>query len=313
VIRVGAYAYFRKQVVPLEDAKVGIMTHALNYGTGCFEGIRGNWNQQLEQICLFRMPEHYRRLKQSAKMLRIEIPESVDELCDITVDLVRRSGYQEDVYIRPLAYKSQEVIGVRLHDVQDDVNIFVAPFGAYLDAEAGVRCCTSSWQRVPDVAIPSLAKATGKYLNSAIAKTEAWERGFDEAIMLTHAGMVSEGSGENIFIVTGDRLVTPDPSQDILIGITRSTVIELARTELGIETVERAIPRSELYAADECFMTGTAAHLSPVIEVDRIPIADGKTGPVTRKLMDLYYDIIRGKVARYSDWSTPVSVTPVTA
>jgi len=310
---VGSFAYFRKQVVPLEEAKVSIMTHALNYGTGCFEGIRGNWNPAREEISLFRLRDHFVRLKQSAKMLRIEIHESVEELCDITVDLVRRSGYREDVYIRPLAYKSQEVIGVRLHDVSDDVNIFVAPFGAYLDAEAGVRCCTSSWQRVPDVAIPSLAKATGKYLNSAIAKTEAWERGYDEAIMLTKRGTVSEGSGENIFIVTGGRLVTPDPAEDILIGITRNTVIQLARTELGVETLERAIPRSELYAADECFMTGTAAHLSPVIEVDRTSIGDGTIGPVTRGLMDLYYEIIRGNVARYSDWCTPVSLAAVTA
>ena len=293
----GSYAYFRKHIVPLEDAKVGIMTHALNYGTGCFEGIRGNWNAEQEQIHLFRMRAHYERLKQSAKMLRIEITESVDELCDITVELVQRSGFHTDIYVRPLAYKSQEFIGVQLHNLEDDLTIFVAPFGAYLNAEAGVRCCISSWQRVPDVAIPSLAKATGKYLNSAIAKSEAWERGYDEAIMLTKNGTVSEGSGENIFIVTGGRLVTPDPAEDILIGITRNTVIELARTELGIETTERPIPRSELYTAEECFMTGTAAHLSPVIEVDRTPVGNGQIGPVTRKLMDLYYEIIRGNIA----------------
>jgi branched-chain amino acid aminotransferase len=296
----------------LEEAKVGIMTHALNYGTGCFEGIRGNWNEQHEQIYLFRLRDHYERLQRSARILRIGISESVDELCDITVELVRKSGYHEDVYVRPLAYKSAEVIGVRLHDLEDDLNIFVAPFGAYLDAD-GIRCCTSSWRRVPDTSIPGRAKVTGIYVNSALAHTEARDRGYDEAIMLTQEGNVSEGSGENVFIVSGDQLVTPGPAEGILIGITRNTVIELARTELGIETIERAIPRSEIYSAEECFLTGTAAHLSPVFELDNRPIGSGGVGPKTRQLMDLYYDIIRGNSTRYRDWCTAVSPIVVEA
>ena len=306
----GSYAYFRKQIVPIEEANVNIMTHALNYGTGCFEGIRGNWNEEHEQIYLFRMRDHFERLKRSARILRIEIPESADELCELTVDLVRRSGYMEDVYVRPLAYKSASVIGPRMHDVEDDLNIFVIPFGDYLDADNGIRCCTSSWRRVPDTSIPGRAKVTGIYVNNALAKTEATDNGYDEAIMLTQEGNISEGSGENIFLVSGGQLVTPAPAEGILVGITRNTVMEVARRELGVDTVERQIPRSEIYGAEEVFLTGTAAHLTPVIEMDGRVIGSGSAGPITRQLMDLYYEIIRGNSATYSAWCTPVS--PVT-
>jgi branched-chain amino acid aminotransferase len=311
---VGSFAYFRKQIVPLEEANVNIMTHALNYGTGCFEGIRGNWNAQHEQLYLFKVREHFERLKRSARILRIEISESVDELCEITMEIVRRSGFQEDVYVRPIAYKSGSVIGVRLHgaDLKDDLSIFVAPFGSYL-ADGGVRCCTSSWRRVPDTSIPGRAKVTGIYVNSALAHTEAQDRGYDEAIMLTQEGNVSEGPGENIFILSGGQLVTPAPAEGILIGITRNTVMELARRELGVETIERQIPRSELYTADECFMTGTAAHLTPVVEVDNRLIGTGEPGPLTQKLGKLYRDIIRGNHPVYSDWCTPVTSAPVGA
>ncbi len=309
----GSYAYFRKRIVPLEEANVNIMTHALNYGTGCFEGIRGNWNPEREQIYLFRIRDHFERLKRSARILRIEISESVDELCAITIDLVSRSGYAEDVYVRPLAYKSALVIGPRMHDVEDDLNIFVIPFGNYLDADKGIRCCTSSWRRVPDTSIPGRAKVTGIYVNNALAKTEAFDNGYDEAIMLTQDGNVSEGSGENVFIVSGSELVTPAPAEGILVGITRGTVMELARKELGIGTVERQIPRSELYSAEEVFLTGTAAHLTPVLEMDGRPIGSGQTGPITRRLMSLYHHIIRGNNATYGAWCTPVAPATVGA
>lgn len=308
----GSYAYFRKHIVPLEEAKVGIMTHALNYGTGCFEGIRGNWNPAHEQIYLFRMRDHFERLMRSARILRIEIRESIDELCDITVELVRRSGYQEDVYVRPLAYKSSEFIGVRLHDLEDDLNIFVAPFGAYLE-DRGIRCCTSSWRRVPDASIPARAKVTGIYINSALAHTEAQDHGYDEAIMLTQEGNVCEGSGENIFIVSGGRLVTPGPGEGILVGVTRNTVIELAQRELAVETIERQLSRSELYSADECFLTGTAAHVTPVVEVDHRMIGSGAPGAITRRLKDLYAGIIRGNNDRYRSWCTAVAPAVVGA
>ena len=298
-------AYFNKQFVPLAEAKVGIMTHALNYGTAVFEGIRGNWNAEEGQMYLFRTPEHYRRLRNSCRIMRIELPYSDEELFSMTTKVVEMSNYQEDIYVRPMAYKSSEVLGVRLHNLEDDFFIFVAPFGPYLDIEKGARCCTSSWRRVEDTGIPARAKITGIYANSALAKTEANLNGFDEAIMLDERGHVSEGSGENVFIVQNGVLVTPPAASNILVGITRETVIELARDELGLATVERDIDRSEVYIADECFMTGTAAHVTPVVELDLRPIADGRMGPVTARLQQLYFDIIYGRNSKYSRWCTP--------
>ncbi len=300
------YAFFQKQFMPLAEAKIGILTHALHYGTACFEGIRGNWNAEQEQLFLFRMKEHYERLQKGCRLLKIELPYSIGELCSITTELVEKSGYREDVYVRPLAYKSSQAVGVRLHDLEDDFFIIVTTLPAYLDTDNGVRCCTSSWRRVDDTMIPPRGKITGIYVNSALAKTEANELGFDEAILLNQDGHVSEGSGENIFIVSGNKLITPPSSDNILLGITRDTVIQLARNELGIETIERSIDRSELYLADEAFFTGTAAHVSPILEIDHRPIGDGKVGKITKKLQQLYFDVIRGKNPKYLHWCTPV-------
>jgi branched-chain amino acid aminotransferase len=299
------YAYFRKQFVPLAEAKISILTHALHYGTACFEGIRGNWNDEQEQLFLFRIKEHYARMLKGCRILKMNIPYSADEMCQLTVKLVEKSGYREDVYIRPLAYKSSEAIGVRLHDLEDDFLIIVATLPAYLDADEGVRCCTSSWRRVDDTMIPARGKITGIYVNSALAKTEANERGFDEAILLNHDGHVSEGSGENIFLVLEGKLVTPPSSDNILLGVTRDTIIQLARNELGIETLEMSVDRTELYLADEVFFTGTAAHVSPVLEIDHRPVGNGKVGKVTRELQRLYFDVIKGKNPKYIDWCTP--------
>ena len=300
------YAFFNKQFVPLSEAKVGIMTHAFNYGTACFEGIRGNWNNDEEQIYLFRTHDHYRRLRNNCRILKISIPYTIDELCQLTVQLVERNGYREDIYVRPIAYKSSHVVGVKLHDLEDDFLLFITPFGPYLDVTKGIKCGVSSWRRIDDNMIPARAKITGLYVNSALAKTEAIENGFDEAILLTHDGHVSEGSGENIFLVMGGKLITPPSSDNILMGITRDTVIKLASWELGIETIERSIDRSELYIADECFLTGTAAHVTPVLEIDRRKVGDGKVGKITKALQDLYFDVVRGRNKKYSDWCTPV-------
>ena len=302
------YAYFQKQFVPLAEANVNVMTHAFNYGTAVFEGIRGNWNEEEKQPYLFRLADHYKRLRQSCRVIKIDLPYSVDELCDITAQLVEMCGYLEDVYVRPIAYKSSKAVGVRLHDLEDDFLIFLTPFGPYLDIEKGARCGTSSWRRIEDVCIPARAKINGIYVNSALAKTEAAENGYDEAIMLTEDGHVSEGSGENIFIVEGGRLITPPVWSNILVGITRDTAITLAREELGIETIERPIDRSELYLADECFMTGTAAHVTPVIEVDHRPVGDGKRGPVTAELQRLYFDVVCGKNSKYAHWCKPCHI-----
>jgi branched-chain amino acid aminotransferase len=299
------YAYFKREIVPLPEAKLGVMTHAFNYGTAVFEGIRGNWNEEEGQIYVFRMKEHFDRLRRSCRIMRIEFPYENEELSSITTQLVEMSGYREDVYIRPLAYKSSEILGVRLHDLEDDFLIFVAPFGPYLDIEKGARCCTSSWRRVEDTGIPARAKITGIYANSALAKTEANLNGFDEAIMLDERGHVSEGSGENIFVVQDGRVITPPPSSNILVGITRDTVMTLVQEELGLEVIERDIDRTELYTSDECFMTGTAAHVTPVVELDHRMIGNGRMGPVTGRLVSLYFDIITGRNANYSHWCTP--------
>lgn len=298
-------AFFNKQFMPLSEAKIGIMTHALHYGTACFEGIRGNWNGEEKQIYLFRVRDHFQRLKKSCHIMKINLPYSVDELCQFTVELVEKNGYHEDIYVRPLAYKSSQVVGVRLHNLEDDFLMFAIPFGPYLDINKGCRCCVSTWRRIDDNMIPPRAKVTGLYVNSALAKTEAWENGFDEAILLNQYGHVSEGSGENIFLVVEGRLVTPASSDNILVGITRNTIIELAKNELGIDTVERSIGRNELYIADECFLTGTAAHVTPVIEIDHRRIGEGAIGEITKKLQQLYFDVVRGKNPRYIDWCTP--------
>ncbi len=302
------YAYFQGQIVPLEEAKIGVMTHAFNYGTAVFEGIRGNWNADDQHLYLFRMREHYERLARSSRILNLDLREPLDRLLELTVEIVERSGYEEDVYIRPLVYASSEVLGVRLHDVENDLIIFIAPFGPYLDIDKGARCHTSTWRRVDDLGIPPRAKVTGIYVNSALAKTEAQLNGFDEAIVLNADGHVSEGSGENIFIVRDGTLITPSPADNVLEGITADTVVELAAEELGVRTVERPIDRSELYIADEVFMTGTAAHLTPVIEVDRRLVANGDPGPITKQLSALFFDVIRGKNAKYAHWCTAARV-----
>ncbi len=297
-------AYFQGEIVPTSEAKISIKTHAFLYGTACFEGIRGNWSEDQNVAYLFRLREHYERLRMSSKILKIKLALNDDELCDITTKLVEQSGYTEDVYVRPIAYKSQEEIGPRLHDIEDDFLIFVMPFGNYLDPDAGIRCMTSTWRRVDDLGIPARAKVNGLYINSALARTEAHENGFDEAIMLDDRGHVSEGTGENIFLVRGGKLITPPPSDNVLEGISASTVVTLAKDELGLETVERSIDRSELYVADECFMTGTAAHVTAVTEVDRRPVGEGGTGPITKQLQQLYFDVIRGKNEKYAGWLT---------
>ncbi|MFC2005627.1 branched-chain amino acid transaminase [Chloroflexota bacterium] len=299
-----SYAFLHNEFVPLSEAKIGVMTHALHYGTALFEGIRGNWNSKHQQIYIFRIKEHYERLYNGCRVLKINLPYSIDKLCQITVELVERCGFQEDIYIRPLAYKSSEALGVRLHDLDSDFLVFAIPWGRYLDVDKA-KCAISSWRRPDDNVIPPQVKITGIYVNNAFAKTEAVENGFDEAIMLSPDGRISEGSGENIFLVMDGKLVTPAGYNSILIGITRNTVIELARNELGIETIERPLDRSEVYTAQECFLTGTAAHITPIAEVDRRMIGNGEIGEITKKLQEIYSDIIRGDNPKYLGWCTP--------
>jgi len=300
-----SYAYFHKQFVPLSEAKIGVMTHCLHYGTAVFEGIRGNWNSQQQQIYLFRPKQHYQRMHNGCRVIKIDLPYSVDELIQITIEMLQKSGFKEDVYVRPVAYKSAEALGVRLHDVADDFFVFAIPWGRYLDVDKA-KCGVSSWRRPDDNVIPPQAKITGLYANNALAKTEAIEHGFDEAIMLDPAGHISEGTGENIFLVINGKLVTPAIYNNTLMGITRDTAIKLAQNELGIETIERNITRYELYTADECFLTGTAAHITPVAEIDHRKIGNGEIGQITKKLQKIYSDVIRGNNPKYLDWCTAV-------
>jgi len=300
-----SYAFYQNKIIPLEDAKIGIMTHCIHYGTAIFEGIRGNWNDDKKQTYIFRLKEHFERLQRGCHVLNIVLHHSIKDLCEKTVELVRKCAFQEDVYIRPVAYTSSHALGVRLHGLEHDFFMFVIPWGPYLDVEKA-RCCVSSWHRPEDNVIPPQIKAAGIYINNALAKTEAVNAGFDEAIMLSPDGHISEGSGENIFLVIDGKLVTPASYNNILIGITRNTVIELAEKELGIETFHRAIDRSEIYTADECFMTGTAAHVTPVSEVDNRVIGNGEIGKITAELQKLYVRVIRGEYPKYMHWCTPV-------
>jgi branched-chain amino acid aminotransferase len=299
------YAFLNKKFMPVGEATVNVMTHSMHYGTAAFEGIRGNWNKEHKQTQLFRLREHFERLLNGCKALKIDVGYTVEELCSQTVELVAKSGLKEDVYVRPLAYKSSEALGVRLHNLEANYLSIVIPWGSYLDMDK-CRCAVSSWRRPSNnVALPQ-AKITGQYINSALAKTEAIENGFDEAILLAEDGHVSEGSGENIFLVADNKLVTPACYNSILMGITRDTIIQLAKKELDIDTIERPIDRSELYTADEAFFTGTAAHIAPIAEIDHRLVGNGEVGKVTRKLQDIYFAVIRGDNPKYAKWCTPV-------
>jgi branched-chain amino acid aminotransferase len=307
-------AFHKGQFVPLEQASIGIMTHAFHYGTAIFEGIRGNWNAEDERTYIFRMREHYDRLLAGCKVMRIRLPYSAQELCDITVQMVEQCGYSQDIYIRPIAYKSEERVAIlNLDPLASSFSVLAVPFGAYMDLEAAARCCTSSWRRMEDTMIPPYLKISGLYVNSILAKTEAVLAGFDEAILLNQHGYVSEGTGENLFMYRGNKLITPPVEDNALPGITRNTVTDIARNEFGLQVVERHIPRSELYLADEVFLTGTAAHLTPVGSLDNHLIADGNMGAVTRQLQTMYFDIVRGKVPKYVHWCTPVPTKLVSA
>ncbi|MDQ6882740.1 MAG: branched-chain amino acid transaminase [Candidatus Dormibacteraeota bacterium] len=300
------WVYLDGEVKRYGDARLGLMTHALHYGTGVFEGIRGYWSPEHEQLFILKLREHYARMERSVKVLKLKIPIPLDELCQVSIELVRKNNFRQDIYIRPFAFKSSEEIGVRLHNLKNSFAIYVTPYGNYVDIEGGIRCMVSSWRRIDDNAAPPRSKITGIYVNSALAKTEAMENGYDEAIMLTHDGHVCEGSAENIFIVRDGKVITPPTSDNILEGLTRLGMIELLRKELDMEVVEQSMDRSELYIADEIFLCGTGAQISPVIEVDHRPIGEGTVGPVVARIQKLYFEIVRGRNSKYKHWLTPV-------
>jgi len=304
----GPYAFLDGEVLPLADAKVGIRTHALHYGTAAFEGIRGNWNEAAGKVYIFRMKEHYERLIRGCKIMMMDLPYTADQYVDITIDLLERNGYREDVYIRPLAFKSEQLVAnLKLHEVESDFGLIIIPFGSYIDNDRAIRCQTSSWRRPDDSIMPTGVKLTGLYTTGILAKTEAVKAGFDEAILLNMNGSVSEGSGENLFMITDGRISTPGETENELLGITRDTVKTLVKNELGMDVIERVIHRSELYLADEAFLTGTAAHVTSMGELDNRKIGTGEVGPITKKIQDLYFDVVQGNNPDYMEWCTGVT------
>jgi branched-chain amino acid aminotransferase len=293
--------FFDNQYVRLADARVSILTHALNYGTGAFDGIRGYWDDKQHELFLVRPEDHFARWKTNCGILRIEVPPTAGELTEITAELIRRNQFRSNVYVRPLAYKAAQRIGV-IPDDCDAFALMAVPFGDYLDSRQGLHAGVVSWRRVEDDAIPGRAKICGAYVNSALASDEARRNGFDEAIFLNERGHVAEGATCNIFLVKNGKLITPPGTENILEGITRDCVTELARRELNLEVVERPVDRSELYVCDEVFFTGTAAEVAPVVQVDHRPVKSGAIGPVARQLRRLYYEATRGYLAHYQYW-----------
>ncbi len=300
------FAFFKGQIVPFEQATVSVMTHAFNYGTGVFGGMRGYWNPDEEQLFIFRPFEHFERFNQSAGLIRIKTGLSPEELTHVLIDLLRAEGFRENCYIRPLAFKSTEMIGVRLHDVEDEVTMFALPFGSYIDNEDGAHVCFSAWRRVEDNAIPARGKITGAYANSALIKSDAILAGYDEALVLNEDGHVGESSAANIFMVRRGVVITPPTHANVLEGIVRRSIIEIARDDLGLEVVEREIDRSEVYLADELFLCGTGIQVAAVTKVEHRPIGTGMMGSVTRQIRDRFFDVVKGRVAKYRHWLTPV-------
>lgn len=297
-------AYLNGAFVPFADAKVSIATHALQYGTGVFEGIRAYWNAAQEQLYVFRLREHFERMTDSCAIVRIELPGDPDELSAIVVELLRKNTFRSDVYVRPLAYKAGRVVKVALQGIRDGFGIYAFPMGGYLST-GGLVAHTTSWRRISDEAIPARAKVTGAYVNTALAVDDASERGAEEAIFLTANGHVSEGGGSNLYMVRDGTLVTPPVTDDILEGITRTTIVALAK-ELGYPVTQRSIDRTELFVADEIFFCGTGAQVAPCVKVDGRPVGTGAIGPVAKAIGDRYYALARGDDRAHPEWRTAV-------
>ena len=300
------YAYFKGQIVPYSQAKVGVLTHGFNYGTAVFAGVRAYWNDEQEQLYIFRPRDHFQRLLNSAKVMCMEFDHDPGSLTQVTLELLRKEAYRRDVYIRPLAYKEDEIVGVKLHDLVDELSIAALPFDSYVANDTNAHVTFSSWRRLDDNMIPARGKVSGAYANSALIKTDAVRSGFDEALVLTEDGHVSEGSAMNFFMVRNGVLITPTITENILEGITRRTAITLAREELGVQTIERPIDRTEVYNSDELFMTGTAAQIVAITRVDHRLIGSGEMGPIATQLRQLYQQVVRGKLDKYTHWNTPV-------
>ncbi len=306
------YCYFEGKIVPIEDAKVSIATHALQYGTGVFAGIRGYLDHDGSTINIFRLRDHMTRFSQSAGLIKIDLGKSIDELCEIAVELIRRNAPKSNVYFRPYAYKSGLDLGPTLEGVAGDFSIYLLPLDGYYSADDGLSVMVSSWHRVQDNSIPARGKISGAYINSAITKDEAVGYGFDDAILMNSRGKVSEGSACNLMMVRRNTLVTPPITADILEGITRRSVLQIAR-DAGIAVEEREIDRTELYLAEEAFFCGTGVQVMPITKIDRRPVGNGKVGPISSTISKQFFDIVQGKAPAYRDWLTPVALAAAVA
>jgi branched-chain amino acid aminotransferase len=300
------WVFFAGDFARYHDVKLGLMTHALHYGTAVFEGIRAYWNPKKEQLYLLQAAAHFERMHRSANVMRMKVPYTTEELVNYTLELLRRNQFKSDVYVRPLLYTSSEEIGVRLHNLDRGFFIYAAPFGNYVEIEGGIRCMVSTWRRVPDQSLPARAKVSGAYAQSALAKSEAVEAGYDEAIVLSVDGHVSEGSAENLFMLKDGAFVTPPVTDDILEGVTRQLLMRMIKDELNLDVQERSIDRTELYTCEELLLCGTGAQISPVVEVDRRPVGNGKVGEFTQELQNIYFNAVRGETPKYKDWTIPV-------
>ncbi|HSA06933.1 MAG TPA: branched-chain amino acid transaminase [Candidatus Gastranaerophilales bacterium] len=299
------YVFMDGEFVPEENAKISVKTHAFLYGTSIFEGIRGYWNEEEKQIYVFRMKEHFERMHKNSKIMHMKPQYSIDEMCDITIELLKKNNLEGDIYIRPTLYKSGCSIGPKLTG-KDSFLIFTCQMGDYVDVSKGLSICVSSWNRLEDNTIPPRGKISGAYVNTGLIKTDALKAGFDEALALSRDGHVSEGSAMNFYLVENGKLITSRTIDNILVGITRDSIREIAQKEFGIEVIERAINRTELYIADEAFFCGTGAQVSPITSIDHRLVGDGNIGPVTKKIQDLYFNIVRGKTEKYKHWRRPV-------
>lgn len=300
-----SYVYSDGKILKEEEVSISIRSKAFNYGLGCFEGIRAYWSEENEQLYVFRLKDHMERLTESAKALYMDLPFSAEELCEATVKLLRKNNFRTTTYIRPVVYKGSTSLTPTLFDKENNVLMYCMPMGSYA-GKTELRVAVSSWRRVSDTMLPPRTKSTGAYLNSALASLEVLQNGYDEAIFLTNEGKVCEGPGENIFLVKKGKLITPPLSDDILEGITRDTVMTLAREELGMEVVERSVSRTELYNSQEVFFSGTAMEVTSVVEVDNRKVGDGKEGPVCKALKDLFFNLTTGGNAKYMEYLTPV-------
>ncbi len=300
------HAFFEGKIVPLADANISIATHGFLYGTAVFGGMRAYWNEEKKRLFVFRPWDHYHRLLHSARMMAMQTSYDEESLIELTLELLRMDNYQQDVYMRPTFYKADLGIGVKLHDLKDEFCMFTMAYEKYVKNDTNAHVTISSWRRIDDNMIPARGKVAGAYANSALIKTDANRAGFDEALVLDQNGHVSEGSAMNIFMVRDGVVITPPVTDNILEGITRKSVIELLRNEMGLQVVERSIDRTEVAIAEEFFMTGTAAQIMAVTKVDHRPISRGEMGPITTKLRVMFDDLLRAKNPKYKHWNVEV-------